>query len=207
MKKWLLPALYLSGLAFAFLYRHPLLGWMENSGPAAAFAAATALALFPVVPYKAVIALFGYVYGPLAGAVICWTATTAASALMYGAVRIGFRDQARAYLASVPSLDRFTSALEKRPFAAVVVGRLLPVIPQAAVNVYAAAAGFPFWSFMAATGIGKIPGISLFAFLGGSALSEPWQAVTAVLLYAAVLGAAYLSLKRRETGDGGNNPL
>lgn len=196
-RKWLLGALYVSGMAAAFIYRYALLDWMKQEPDLLlSFAAAALLALFPVVPYKAVIGLFGYVYGSLIGAVLCWAATTFAAALMFGCVKYIFQDRARAYLDSVPALAKFTAAVEKRPFSSVILARLAPVIPQTAVNVYAGAAGLPFWSFLLASGIGKIPGIALFAFLGGNLFRHPGSAVAAILLYLGVLGLAWLAMRR-----------
>ncbi|MBT2290624.1 TVP38/TMEM64 family protein [Paenibacillus albidus] len=198
MSKWLAALLYVSGTIAAFIYRYDILSWMKEDHPLVLLiGTATLLAMFPVVPYKAVISLFGYAYGSVAGAAICWAATTLAAALMFGGVKYLFKDRARAYLASVPSLAKFTEAVERRPFASVILARLAPVIPQTAVNVYAGAAALPFWNFLAATGIGKIPGIALFAFLGGNALQSPASAVAAIFLYLAVLGLAWLGLRSR----------
>ncbi|SEO23740.1 Uncharacterized membrane protein YdjX, TVP38/TMEM64 family, SNARE-associated domain [Paenibacillus sophorae] len=188
MRKWLLALSYVSGMGAAFIYRYTILDWLGQDGHALlSILAAAALALFPVVPYKAVIGLFGYVYGSLAGGAMCWLATTAAAALMFGGVKWLFPEKGRAYLSSIPALDKFTAAVQRHPFASVVAARLLPVIPQSAVNVYAAAAGLPFWSFILASGLGKIPGIALFAFLGGSAREHPAAAGIAAALYIAAL--------------------
>lgn len=185
MKKWLTALVYVSGMTAALIYRYSILDWLGESGHAGlSLLAATLLALFPVVPYKAVIGLFGYVYGSAAGGALCWLATMGASAIMYAAVKWLFPELGARYLARLPALDRFTEAVRRRPFASVMAGRLLPVIPQAAVNVYAAAAGLPFWSFILASGLGKIPGIAVFAFLGGNARNHPYvsAALTAVYL-------------------------
>lgn len=206
MKKWLVLLLYAAMLGAAFAYRHELMNWLKDgSHLSLSFAAAVLLAIFPVLPYKAVIGFFGFAYGTGAGALITWSATTLAAALMFGAVRFGFRGKAEAYLTTVRGLGTFTAAVRKRPFAAVVAARLLPVIPQAAVNAYAGAAGLPFGSFMAATAVGKIPGIFVFAFLGGNLSTRPRAAVLALLIYAAVLGACALTLRRRPADAGGKN--
>ncbi|WP_239004845.1 TVP38/TMEM64 family protein [Paenibacillus tepidiphilus] len=201
MRKWLTAAVYVSAVILAFIYRYDILAWLrEDHNILLSLGAATLLALFPVVPYKLVIGLFGYSFGSLGGALISWTATTLAAALMYGGVKYIVRGKARAYLASVPALDRFTAAIERQPFAAVVLARLAPVIPQAAVNIYAGAAGLPFWSYLAASGLGKIPGIALYAFLGGELFRRPQHAVIAVLAYAAILIVAGWSIRSRRFG-------
>lgn len=201
MRKWLTATLYVSGIILAFIYRYDLLDWLrEEHSPLLSLPAATLLALFPVLPYKLIIGLFGYAYGSLAAALICWSATTLAAALMYGLVKYLFQKRASTYLSSVSALDKFTSAVQRRPFASIILARLVPVVPQTAVNIYAGAAGLPFWSYLAASGLGKIPGITLYAYLGGQLFRHPRSAVIAVALYAAVLLLAALSLRPRRSG-------
>lgn len=198
MKKWLSIILYVSGTILAFIYRYDILDWMkEDHNLFISLGFATLLALFPVVPYKAVIGFFGYAYGSFAGAFICWLATNLAAAILFGLVKYLFQDKARAYLASIPALDKFTAGIERRPFASIVLARLLPIIPQTAVNIYAGAVNLPFWSYLAASSVGKIPGIALYAFLGDHLFQRPESAIVAILVYAAVLILVGFSLRHR----------
>ncbi|MEK5027060.1 TVP38/TMEM64 family protein [Paenibacillus sp. FSL M7-1046] len=200
MRKWLMALLYVAGVILAFIYRNEILGWLrEDHNLLLSIGAATLLAFIPVIPYKAVIALFGYAYGSVAGAAICWLATTIAAALVYGIVKYIFQDRAGTYLASIPLLEKFSSAVQRRPFASIVLARLTPVIPQMAVNIYAGVSGLHFWSYLAATGLGKIPGISLYAFLGGQLFLHPKSAVIAILVYVAVIALAVWSLRPRRS--------
>ncbi|MFC6649768.1 TVP38/TMEM64 family protein [Paenibacillus rhizoplanae] len=200
MRKWLTVILYVSCIILAFIYRYELLAWLREDHPLyLSMLAATVLALFPVLPYKLIIGLFGYAYGSFAGALICWSATTIAAALVYGVVKSMFQSKSLAYLSSISALDRFVSAVQERPFASVVIARLAPIIPQMAVNIYAGAAGLPFWSYLGATALGKIPGIALYAFLGGQMFQHPRSAAIAIIVYIAVLAVAGLSMRRRPT--------
>ncbi|WP_313638825.1 VTT domain-containing protein [Paenibacillus sp. FSL K6-0276] len=198
MRKWFSIILYVSCTILAFIYRYDILSWMkEDHNLFSYIGIATLLALFPVVPYKAVIGFFGYAYGSLVGALICWLATNLAAAILFGVVKYLFQSQARAFLASKPALEKFTAGIERRPFASIVLVRLVPIIPQTAVNIYAGAAGLPFWSYIVASGIGKMPGIALYAFLGDHLLQNPGSAITAIIVYAAVIILAGLSLRPR----------
>lgn len=115
MRKWFSIILYVSGTILAFIYRYDILSWMkEDHNLFGSIGIATLLALFPVVPYKAVIGFFGYACGSLAGALICWVATTLAAAFLFGVVKFLFQDQARAYLTSIPLLEKFTKGIERR---------------------------------------------------------------------------------------------
>lgn len=196
MRKWLPAFLYASGVILAFIYRYDILSWLRGDPDLfLSFGAATLLAFFPVLPYKLIIGLFGYVYGSAVGMLLCWGATTIAAAVMYGIVKYIFQDKARTYLASITALDKFTAAVQRRPFASIVLARLVPVIPQTAVNVYAGAAGLPFWGYLAASGLGKIPGIALYAYLGDQMFQHPRSTVIAIAVYASVLIIAGLSLR------------
>lgn len=198
MKKWLSIILYVSGTILAFIYRYDILDWMkEDHNLFISLGFATLLALFPVVPYKAVIGFFGYAYGSFAGAFICWLATNLAAAILFGLVKYLFQDKARAYLASIPALDKFTAGIERRPFASIVLARLLPIIPQTAVNIYAGAVNLPFWRYLAASSVGKIPGVALYAFLGDHLFQRPESAIVAILVYAAVLILVGFRLRHR----------
>lgn len=84
-------------------------------------------------------------------AAICWLATTIAAAVVYGIVKYIFQDRAGTYLASIPLLEKFSTAVKRRPFASIVLARLTPVIPQMAVNIYAGVSGLHFWSYLAAS--------------------------------------------------------
>lgn len=56
MRKWFSIILYVSGTILAFIYRYDILSWMkEEHNLFGSIGIATLLALFPVVPYKAVI--------------------------------------------------------------------------------------------------------------------------------------------------------
>ncbi|WNS44285.1 VTT domain-containing protein [Paenibacillus sp. MMS20-IR301] len=198
MRKWLTVIVYVSCIIPAFIYRYDILAWLKaDHYLLLSLLAATVLALFPVLPYKLIISLFGYAYGSLAGAIICWFATNLAAALVYGFVKYLYRDRSISYLKSITVLDKFTAAVQRRPFASVILARLAPVIPQMAVNIYAGAAGLPFWSYLAASAIGKIPGIALYAFLGGQLFEHPRSAAIAIILYAVILAVAGYSLRPR----------
>ena len=70
--------------------------------------------------------------------------TTLAALLVYAGARYAFRNQARAYLDRIRGLSRFTTWMEAHPFMGIMTLRLLPVVPQTAVNIYAGITYTPF---------------------------------------------------------------
>ncbi|OZB91923.1 TVP38/TMEM64 family protein [Paenibacillus sp. XY044] len=197
MKKWLLPLLYILLLVWAFLYRDAIMGALSGNPPFLLLVGIAALvALFPVVPYKLVIAALGYAYGTLWAAVVSWLGTMLAATILYGLVRYLFRDRGRQYLERIKALQTFTAFIETHPFVSIAAARVIPIVPQMAVNIFAGAAALPFWSYTAASGIGKVPGILLYAYLGGNLAEHPWISAAAAAVYVLLLGLIAVMYRR-----------
>lgn len=203
MKKWLVAIAYVSLLGFAFIYRYDLLAWAKQHGSFPVLLLLSFLfALVPFMPYKLIIASIAYAVGVWQGVLISWLGTTLAAIAVYWAVRTLFREKGHLYLERVPVLERMNKLMEQEPFMAVLLARLIPFIPQAAVNVYAGVASFPFWSYAVASGIGKLPGIVVYAYAGSTLKDHPLKGILLLLIYTAIIGAAFLgyrsSLSRRK---------
>ncbi|WP_106768130.1 TVP38/TMEM64 family protein [Paenibacillus faecalis] len=197
MKKWIIPALYILVLALAFTYRNEILDWLNtNDSFFVLLTLATLFALFPILPYKAVIAVLGYVYGTFLGALIAWLGTTFAAIIIYFLAAFAFRQPGRKLLAKYAYLDSFTTAVEKHPFKAIVIARLAPIVPQMAVNIYAGVASIPFWIYTAASGLGKIPAILIYAYLGNGLAHNPL--LFAVLAFVLMAAAAVIFILYRK---------
>ncbi|MEK0315907.1 TVP38/TMEM64 family protein [Cohnella sp. 56] len=151
-----------------WLCKDELLELMERGSGSLAvmLTLAVVLALFPVLPYKAFIALAAYAYGAPGGALISWFGATAAALLMYGYARLFLADAASDWLSRAPRLRALTARLGRRPFWFVFVARLIPFLPQPLVNLYAAAAGIRPLPYIAGTALGKLPMMFVYAFAG-----------------------------------------
>ncbi|RAR45337.1 TVP38/TMEM64 family protein [Paenibacillus sp. MDMC362] len=186
MKRWIIPAIYSTALVLAFAYRREIIDWLGGNPPLyLMILLAALLALFPVAPYKVIIAILGYAYGTLWAAAISWFGTTIAAVILYAAIRSLYQEPGRRLLGKYEALHRFTSLVEKRPFLSILLARLLPIIPQMAVNIYAGVASIPFWTYTIASAIGKIPAILLYAWLGSGFADHP-------LLFAGIAGGLVL---------------
>ncbi|WP_136606358.1 TVP38/TMEM64 family protein [Paenibacillus dokdonensis] len=198
MNKWMLAALYAVVLMITYIYRNPIVDYMHQHGSFPVLVGlATLIALFPIIPYKLVIAALGYSFGTVWAAGISWLGTMIAATIIYALVRTVFRKQGQQYLGRFKSLQTFTSWVESRPFVSVAAGRLIPFIPQMAVNVFAGVASIPFWTYTAASGIGKLPGIFLYAFLGGQGGRHPMVSILVAAGYILLLGLMFILYRKK----------
>ncbi|WP_145045371.1 MULTISPECIES: TVP38/TMEM64 family protein [Paenibacillus] len=184
MRKWFWLLLYVLLAGVMFMYRYELLEWTDShQSIPMLIIIAMLFALVPVIPYKFVIAALGYSYGTTMAAWVSWSGTTLAALLVYAGARYVFRAQARSYLDRIRGLNRFTSWMEANPFMGVMTLRLLPIVPQTAVNIYAGITYTPFWTFMIATAIGKMPAIFVFAYAGAQASESIWLSLLVLGVY------------------------
>lgn len=192
-KKWITLILYVAALSLILIYRHELQAIMQNvSLPiGTGFALAFLFAFFPVLPYKLVIGSLGFLYGPALGALAAWLAVSAASLLQYALVRRFFREQGRAFLNRFSGLEQAGKLMERRPFAVILAARLLPLLPQALVNLYPAFLNIRPLIYITASALGKIPAMLVFAFIGQNLFSDLPKTLAALGLYAVFLLAVY----------------
>ncbi|USB34637.1 TVP38/TMEM64 family protein [Paenibacillus sp. YPG26] len=197
MRKWLAAAVYGMLFVAALLYQNELTAWFHHRPPVPAMLGMTTLlALFPVVPYKLVVGAAGYMYGAWWGGMICLIGSTAAGALVYAAVKYAYREQARIWLAKYKTLDRYTRFVDKHPFESIVLWRVIPLLPQMAVNVYAGVSTMSFRVFVLGSLIGKLPGIFVYSFLGGTLSSNPLLSLQVLIIYLLFTGAVLWGYKR-----------
>lgn len=199
MKKWLLAALYSAVLITVFIYRDPIMDYLHQHGSFPVLVVlATLIAMFPIIPYKLVIAALGFSFGTFWAAAVSWLGTMIAATIIYALAKTVLREHGRKYLGRFKTLESFTAWTETHPFVSVAAGRLIPVIPQMAVNVFAGVASIPFWLYTAASGIGKLPGIFLYAFLGGEGMKHPFAAIAVIAGYVLLLGTMFFLYKRKK---------
>ncbi|GGA22035.1 TVP38/TMEM64 family protein [Paenibacillus physcomitrellae] len=204
MKKWLAPVIYILIMAAAFAYKDQIsLMLNHRPSPLAMLLLATLLGAFPIMPYKLVIAAAGLLYGPSIGALLTATGSTLSGILLYAAGAYWYRKDAERWLNRYSGLKRFASYVHGHPFESVLLYRLLPIVPQWAINVYAGAASIPFLIYLSASVLGKLPGILVYAYLGSSLFSHPLLALEVLALYVMFVLAVVWGYKRRNRREAG----
>jgi len=175
MKKWLIGSGYVSAIILIIVYKEAIMSWIYKDSSndfLLLFGAAVLLGLVPGFPYGVVAGVIGARYGSLLGGFINVVSSTLAAALLFYLVRVLFQDKANQILRKSRHIDRLTTLMEQNAFFAVLFARLIPIVPAALINIYAAVSRIRFRTFAAATLIGKIPVMLVFAAIGDQLLSS-----------------------------------
>ncbi|MCR8630970.1 TVP38/TMEM64 family protein [Paenibacillus radicis (ex Xue et al. 2023)] len=198
MKSILAGIGYAAAILIFYMYRNEIVSWLQNGEAPLAliFLIAVGFILFPVIPFKIIIGMLGYFYGSLLGALISWLAASVGSVIIYLLVQIFFQKQGRAYLAKFNKLERLTQTIEHHPFWTIVFARMIPVLPQALVNVYSALLSIRLLTYAVASAVGKIPAMLVYAYIGEHLFSGVYKLLMAIGIYALFLLVTYLIYRR-----------
>ncbi len=151
--------------------------WLEGHGRwawAAALALLCADIVLPV-PSTAVIAALGFVYGPVAGALIGAAGSIAAGSLAYTLCRLIGR-RAATWIAGEHDLVRGEQFMARLGPWAVAISRWLPLLPE----VVACLAGLVRMRpivFHVALACGAVPMAAVFAVVGATGVERPALAI------------------------------
>jgi uncharacterized membrane protein YdjX (TVP38/TMEM64 family) len=187
LKKWIIVAAYMATAVMLLLKRHAIMSWIHEESSwndnLILFVIAFIIALVPAIPYGLIAALFGAKFGALAGSFINLGLSSLAAVTLFLIVRYAFNAEQRTKATQIKGLSRLTAITESDPFLAVMVARLLPVIPAQAINAYAALTRMKMLPFAVATIVGKIPFIVATTLLGERVLvSFQWGDTLPILM-------------------------
>lgn len=93
--------------------------------------------------------------------------------------------------------QRFSEATANNGFIAVLIGRLIPIMPSAVINSIASITGVSFIAFCSATLIGKMPNLLMYAVAGSELQNSPVLTIAVVAVYVIVLFAIGRTVKRQ----------
>jgi uncharacterized membrane protein YdjX (TVP38/TMEM64 family) len=166
--KWFAAALYGVIVLIVLICREDLMFAMKQGHGSVflVYLLAAGFALVPAFPYSLVIGTIGFVYGAWEGALISLAGALTAAAITFAVARCSLRTRGREWLAKSRRIESFNRMIERSPFIGILFARLIPVVPQALVNAYPALLSVPFGTYLAASAIGKIPGMLTYAFIG-----------------------------------------
>lgn len=192
-KKLWVVGLYILIIIILLIYREPLTTWLDEGHTLPlplVILMAFFLAFFQVPPYGIVTGYLGNQYGWLLGGFISFLCTVGAAAVLFFLTRYVFADKGRKFLKKYKPVDIFTEMVERNAFLAVLIGRLIPILPLQVISVYSALSSMSMTPYIIATILGKIPLAVVYAYVGDQ-ITEPDQLLKTGGIYAVFLLVVY----------------
>lgn len=149
-----------------------------------------------LVPGTALTLVSGALFGPTRGAAYALAGATIGAVIAFAVGRALGREGARQLLG--PRLPRVEAALDHTGFGALLILRLLPIVPFNGLNYAAGVTGIRVLPYVAATALGILPGTVAVA-VAGSSLTDPTSPafLGSLLAGTALLVGALLYARRR----------
>lgn len=147
-------------------------------------------------PKSLATAAAGLIFGLATGAVVAWSGAMVGAVLAFWLSRLLGRDVVDRLLRG--RLDKADTLLRDHGFGAILLARLVPVLPFTVINYGAGVTGVLFVSYLAGSALGMIPGTIAYAALGAVGDTDP--AVTAAAVTVLVLlsvGGWWVAARRR----------
>jgi len=125
--------------------------------------------LFPVVPFALLAGINALAFGWFAGFILSLSGSLLGSTLGFGLARA--LGQEWVQTKTTAKLGGWSARIDENSFFLVLLARLIPILPAAAVNYAAGLCNMKFRTFFAATLLGKIPMIAWESWFG----HDLWQ--------------------------------
>lgn len=171
-----------------------LVGAAGVLGPVAFVLAYAALTVL-LVPAAAASVVAGVLFGPVWGTVLTLIGATAGATGAFALARHGGRERARRRFGD--RVERVDGWLAGRGFGAVLVARLMPIVPFNAFNYAAGLTSIRTRDYVLGTAIGIVPGTIAFVALGDALLAPGSPQFLAAVGAITALTAAGLLVERR----------
>lgn len=167
--------------------------------PAVFFALYVALSLIPC-PKAVLTAASGALFGLWAGAAIAVTAALAGALISFGLGRLLGRDAVDRLIRG--RLARVDALLADHGLSAVLIVRLVPLVPYLAINYAAGLSGVRFRHFALGSAIGMVPGSLAYAALGAYGTNPVGLAAAGTALVVLIVGGSWWARRLDARGVG-----
>ncbi|ARA85716.1 TVP38/TMEM64 family protein [Bacillus paralicheniformis] len=168
-----------------------------------------ACVFFPIVPFALIAGLNGALFGIANGVLITLTGSMLGTMLLFFLSRYGFRDLARKRLTKYPKMSEYEAYFNQNAFTAVLLGRLIPVIPAVVMNIVCGLSKVKWAVFFAASTLGKIPNVLVVSIAGANFSENKLISIGVYGLYMAIIALViyrkypHLTQKHKETKQTG----
>ncbi|MGG3470706.1 TVP38/TMEM64 family protein [Neobacillus pocheonensis] len=156
-------------IAIGFFQKDELLHLIKEGGTFSIFISMLLVAIcvfFPVIPFPILAGMIGGVFGTFQGAYICLAGAMVGTMCLFFLSRYGFRDLAQKKLSKHQKVREYEEFLNRNSFVAILVCRLIPIIPAPVVNIVCGLSKVKWLTFFIASALGKLPNILLLSFAG-----------------------------------------
>ncbi len=166
------------------------------------FVGGYALITLAPIPKNVLSAAAGLMFGLVTGVLLVWVAALVGALVAFGLGRVLGRDAVERLTST--RVHKVDELIARRGLLAVVVVRLVPVVPFTAINYTAGLTGIRIWHYSAGTAIGIIPGTVAYVALGtygATPGSWPFLVSAAALVLLSVGGLLAARGPRRGKGQ------
>ncbi|MEG0385498.1 MAG: VTT domain-containing protein [Solibacillus sp.] len=173
--------------------------WIEKSSASVwgSFLIMVGLAFVPAMPIPLIVGYIATNQPFWLALLISLGGTTVGCIGMFYLSRTILARWARKKVAAYARLDGFFTMLDRNAFLAILIGRLIPIMPSAALNAIAGVTSMPVLAFTFATIIGKLPTMVAFTMAGQKFEDNQWSTMLLVGTYLLLLLLIGRKLKRR----------
>ena len=144
------------------------------------------MALVSMVPFAPIPVLAAFIashYDFAIGLVINMLGTATGSVLLFLLSKRLLRRVAMKYVTKRQHLTKYVELVQTNGFLAVLLGRIIPILPSAGINLIAGISNVNVVAFIAATFLGKLPTILAFSLAGHQIAAGNWNTVFIIVLY------------------------
>ena len=153
-------------------------------------------AVVPVIPFVILCSANGLLFGLTKGIIITMIGTLAGASITFFVSRqLGYKWAVKRYEQS--RLRNIARMNGPRGFFVILTLRLLPYFPAPVINVSAGVSQISFWSFLAASALGKLPFVLGYTLLGYSLLHGKNYILGAVIVLSIIV-VPYLVVKMKK---------
>lgn len=162
-------------IAIGFFHKEAWLDVIKEGGMVSILFSVMLIAadvFFPIVPFALIAALNGAVFGIVNGVWITLSGSMLGTVMLFFLARYSFRDWARKKVNAYPAIQGYEASFNKNAFTAVLLGRLIPVIPSLVMNIVCGLSEVRWGVFFTASLLGKIPNILVVTIAGANFTSN-----------------------------------
>lgn len=152
-----------------------------------AFTVLALLSCIPFLPIPLVVGMIATQFEWYVAWAVSITGNVFGSIVMFVLMRYFFRSYAQRQLAKHTYGTYVEKMMTKHGFFAVLIGRLIPIMPSAAINGIASITGVSLIAFCSATIIGKAPNMFVYAAAGSELQHNPVLISVFVAVYIVLL--------------------